>query len=42
MTTDSEQLTAKDDGIARGSDSFAILDHQPTRNTFTNELLEVC
>ncbi|XP_022106552.1 CDK5 regulatory subunit-associated protein 3-like [Acanthaster planci] len=33
--------TAKDDGIARGPDSFTILDHPPTRNNITNELLEL-
>ena len=31
---------AKDDGIARGTDSFTLLDHPPTRNNFTNDLLE--
>ncbi|XP_072026690.1 CDK5 regulatory subunit-associated protein 3-like [Amphiura filiformis] len=41
METGTEQLTSKDDGIARGNDSFAVLDHQPTRSVFINELLEL-
>ncbi len=38
----SMEASITDDGIARGNDSFSALDHQPTRNAFTNELLEVC
>ncbi|XP_033625343.1 CDK5 regulatory subunit-associated protein 3-like [Asterias rubens] len=39
-TADNVSL-AKDDGIARGTDSFTLLDHPPTRNNFTNDLLEL-
>ncbi|XP_038057970.1 CDK5 regulatory subunit-associated protein 3-like isoform X1 [Patiria miniata] len=38
---DGQGSSAEDDRIARGTDSLTLLDHPPTRNNFTNELLEL-